>query len=40
MDKLAAIVQKAVEDLYYAHAEVTDPRGPAAVTPASQTKGS
>ena len=35
MDKLAAIVQKAVEDLYYAHAEVTDPRGPAAVTPAS-----
>ena len=28
MDKLAAIVQRSVEDLYYAHAEVADPRKP------------
>ena len=27
MDRLAAIAQKAVEDLYYARAEVSDPRG-------------
>jgi 1-acyl-sn-glycerol-3-phosphate acyltransferase len=26
MDKLAAVAQKAVEDLYYPHAEVADPR--------------
>jgi len=26
MEKLAAVVQKAVEDLYYPHAEVPDPR--------------
>jgi len=27
MDRLAAVAQKAVEDLYYARAEVSDPRG-------------
>ena len=40
MDKLAAIVQRAVEDLYYAHAEVANLRAPAAFTSADQTKGS
>jgi 1-acyl-sn-glycerol-3-phosphate acyltransferase len=40
MEKLAAIVQKAVEDLYYAHAEVADPRAEAATAPAAQPKGS
>jgi 1-acyl-sn-glycerol-3-phosphate acyltransferase len=38
MDELAAITQKAVEDLYYARAEVSDPRTPgtlpATITPA------
>jgi 1-acyl-sn-glycerol-3-phosphate acyltransferase len=34
MDRLAAIAQKAVEDLYYPRAEVSDPRGePAAAAP-------
>jgi len=28
MDRLAALAQKAVEDLYYAHSEVSDPRPP------------
>ena len=40
MDQLAALTQKAVEDLYYAHAEVSDPRPPgtlpAAITPARE----
>jgi 1-acyl-sn-glycerol-3-phosphate acyltransferase len=36
MEKLAAIVQKAIEDLYYAHAEVDDPRTTAAAAPAVQ----
>ncbi len=38
MDQLAAITQKAVEDLYYSRAEVSDPRAPgtlpATITPA------
>ncbi len=38
MDQLAAITQKAVEDLYYARSEVSDPRVPgtlpATITPA------
>jgi 1-acyl-sn-glycerol-3-phosphate acyltransferase len=40
MEKLAAIVQRAVEDLYYAHAEVADPRAEAATTSAAQPKES
>ncbi|MGH9603840.1 MAG: hypothetical protein ACRD24_15780, partial [Terriglobales bacterium] len=36
MDALAARVQKAVEDLYYARAGVADPRKSAAETPANQ----
>ena len=34
MDQLAAITQKAVEDLYYSRYEVGDPRPPTAITPA------
>jgi hypothetical protein len=38
MDQLAAITQKAVEDLYYSRSEVSDPRPPgtlpASITPA------
>jgi 1-acyl-sn-glycerol-3-phosphate acyltransferase len=40
MEKLAAIVQKTVEDLYYAHAEVADPRAETATAPAAQPKRS
>ncbi len=36
MKKLAAVVQKAVEDLYYRHAEVPDPREAPATAPVGQ----
>jgi hypothetical protein len=38
MEKLAAIAQRAVEDLYYANAEVLDPRQTLAA-PAGQREG-
>jgi 1-acyl-sn-glycerol-3-phosphate acyltransferase len=31
MDQLAAITQKAIEDLYYSRSEVSDPRPPGAL---------
>ena len=36
MKKLAAVVQKAVEDLYYRHAEIPDPREAPTTAPVGQ----